>query len=107
MNYMPAPLVAGMTVTNEPGIYKADRHGCRTENTQLITHYCDGEFGEFLQFEPLTLCPIDTTPIRREMMLPDEIQWLNSYHQHVYDELVPMLDDEADRQWLRQATKEI
>lgn len=107
MNYMPAPLVAGMTVTNEPGIYKAGRHGCRTENTQLITHYCDGEFGEFLQFEPLTLCPIDTTPIRREMMLPDEIQWLNSYHQHVYDELVPMLDDEADRQWLRQATKEI
>lgn len=107
MNYMPAPLVAGMTVTNEPGIYKAGRHGCRTENTQLITHYCDGEFGEFLQFEPLTLCPIDTTPIRREMMLPDEIQWLNSYHQHVYDELAPLLDDEADRQWLRQATKEI
>lgn len=107
MNYMPAPLVAGMTVTNEPGIYKAGRHGCRTENTQLITHYCDGEFGEFLQFEPLTLCPIDTTPIRREMMLPDEIQWLNTYHQHVYDELAPMLDDEADRQWLRQATKEI
>ena len=107
MNYMPAPLVAGMTVTNEPGIYKAGRHGCRTENTQLITHYCDGEFGEFLQFEPLTLCPIDTTPIRREMMLPDEIQWLNSYHQHVHDELAPLLDDEADRQWLRQATKEI
>jgi len=107
MNYMPAPLVAGMTVTNEPGIYKAGRHGCRTENTQLITHYCDGEFGEFLQFEPLTLCPIDTTPIRREMMLPDEIQWLNSYHQHVYDELAPLLDDEADRQWLRQTTKEI
>ena len=106
MNYMHAPLVAGMTVTNEPGIYKAGKHGCRTENTQLITHYCDGEFGEFLQFEPLTLCPIDTTPIRIEMMLPDEIEWLNSYHQHVYDELSPLLDPD-DRAWLRTATRPI
>lgn len=102
MNYMPAPLVAGMTLTNEPGIYKTGKHGCRTENTQLITHYCDGEFGEFLQFEPLTLCPIDTTPIRREMMTPDEIEWLNQYHQHVYDELAPLLDPE-DKEWLREA----
>jgi len=107
MNYMPAPLVAGMTLTNEPGIYKAGKHGCRTENTQLITHYCDGEFGEFLQFEPLTLCPIDTTPIRREMMAPDEVEWLNNYHQHVCEELTPLLDDEADREWLRQATQPI
>lgn len=107
MNYMPAPLVAGMTVTNEPGIYKAGRHGCRTENTQLITHYMDTELGEFLQFEPLTLCPIDTTPIRLDMMLPDEVEWLNQYHRHVYDELAPLLTDEADLQWLRQATKEI
>lgn len=107
MNYMPAPLVAGMTVTNEPGIYKTGKHGCRTENTQLITHYCDGEFGEFLQFEPLTLCPIDTKPIRIDMMLPDEINWLNQYHQRVYQELSPLLDDEADREWLREATKPI
>jgi len=106
MNYMPTPLVAGMTVTNEPGIYKAGKHGCRTENTQLITHYMDGEFGEFLQFEPLTLCPIDTTPIRMEMMLPDEVQWLNDYHRHVYDELAPLLDEE-DRQWLKEATRNL
>ncbi|MBQ8051921.1 MAG: aminopeptidase P family protein [Bacteroidaceae bacterium] len=104
MNYMPAPLVAGMTVTNEPGIYKAGRHGCRTENTQLITHYMDGELGEFLQFEPLTLCPIDTRPIRLEMMLPDEIQWLNQYHQHVLEELSPLLEGD-DLEWLREATK--
>ena len=106
MNYMPAPLVAGMTLTNEPGIYKAGKHGCRTENTQLITHYCDGEFGEFLQFEPLTLCPIDTKPIRRELMTADEIEWLNNYHQHVYEELSPLLDDE-DREWLSMATRPI
>ena len=106
MNYMPAPLVAGMTLTNEPGIYKAGKHGCRTENTQLITHYCDGEFGEFLQFEPLTLCPIDTEPIRRELMTADEIEWLNNYHQYVYEELSPLLDDE-DREWLSEATRPI
>ena len=106
MNYMPAPLVAGMTVTNEPGIYKTGKHGCRTENTMLITHFCDGEFGEFLQFEPLTLCPIDTTPIVLEMMMPDEIEWLNSYHQHVYAELSPLLCEE-DRAWLREATSPI
>ena len=106
MNYMPAPLVAGMTVTNEPGIYKTGKHGCRTENTQLITHYCDGEFGEFLQFEPLTLCPIDTKPIRLDMMLPDEINWLNQYHQRVYQELSPLLDEE-ERKWLKEATKPI
>ena len=106
MNYMPAPLVAGMTVTNEPGIYKTGKHGCRTENTQLITHYCDGEFGEFLQFEPLTLCPIDTTPIRMEMMATDEIEWLNSYHQRVFQELSPLLDPD-DRAWLREATRPI
>ena len=107
MNYMPTPLVAGMTLTNEPGIYKAGKHGCRTENTQLITHYCDGEFGEFLQFEPLTLCPIDTRPIRLDIMATDEIEWLNAYHEKVYQELSPLLDDEADRNWLREATKEI
>ena len=106
MNYVPAPLLANMTITNEPGIYKAGKHGCRTENTMLITHCCDGELGEFLQFEPLTLCPIDTTPIRREMMLPDELEWLNRYHQHVYDELAPLLADEADRKWLWEATRE-
>ena len=107
MNYMPAPLVAGMTVTNEPGIYKAGKHGCRTENTQLITHYKDSEFGEFLQFEPLTLCPIDTSPILREMMAEDEVQWLNQYHERVYQELAPLLDDETDREWLRLATRPI
>lgn len=104
MNYMPAPLVAGMTVTNEPGIYKAGRHGCRTENTQLITHYMDGELGEFLQFEPLTLCPIDTTPIVRGMMAPDEVEWLNQYHQRVFEELAPLLGED-DREWLREATR--
>ena len=103
MNYMPAPLRSGMTVTNEPGIYKAGSHGVRTENTMLITHYMEGEYGEFLQLEPLTLCPIDKTPIVLEMMQSDEIQYLNQYHEKVYEELSPLLNEE-DRLWLREAT---
>lgn len=106
MNYMPASLQANMTITDEPGIYKAGKHGCRTENTMLITHYKDGEFGEFLQLEPLTLCPIDTTPININEMQQDEIDYLNWYHQHVFDTLAPHLDEE-DKAWLREATQAI
>lgn len=106
MNYMPASLQANMTITDEPGIYKAGKHGCRTENTMLITHYKDGEFGEFLQLEPLTLCPIDTTPININEMQQDEIDYLNWYHQYVFDTLAPHLDEE-DKAWLREATQAI
>ena len=107
MNYMKTPLQAHMTVTNEPGIYKAGKHGVRTENTMLITHYMDGEYGEFLQLEPLTLCPIDTTPILVEEMQRDEIDYLNNYHRMVRETLLPHLTDEADREWLIKNTEEI
>ena len=107
MNYMPAPFVANMTVTNEPGIYKAGKHGCRTENTMLVTHYMDGEFGEFLQLEPLTLCPIDTAPINLNEMQQDEIDYLNWYHAKVRETLLPHLDDEADKKWLMEATEKV
>ena len=100
MNYMPAPLLPGMTITDEPGIYRAGEHGARTENTMLITEYKKTEFGEFLQLEPLTLCPIDTTPIIWEMMLPDEIAYLNAYHKRVYEELAPYLSEE-EKGWLK------
>lgn len=107
MNYMPAPFVANMTVTNEPGIYKTGKHGCRTENTMLVTHYMDGEFGEFLQLEPLTLCPIDTAPINLNEMQQDEIDYLNWYHAKVRETLLPHLDDEADKKWLIEATEKV
>jgi len=100
MNYMPAPLLPGMTVTVEPGIYRAGEHGARTENTMIVQEYKKTEFGEFLQLEPLTLCPIDTTPIIWEMMLPDEIAYLNAYHKRVYDELSPFLSEE-EKEWLK------
>ena len=106
MEWMPAPFVEHMTVTDEPGIYLPGRFGVRTENTLIITHYKDTEFGRFLQFEPLTLCPIDTTPILKDELLDEEVRWLNDYHQHVYDVLAPHLDG-PDLEWLGQATRPI
>lgn len=103
-NYMPAPITAGMTMTDEPGLYLPGRFGVRTENMLLAIPFKDTEFGKFLQFETLTLCPIDTTPIDLSMLTPIERTWLNNYHQMVHDKLMPLLDDEGDRQWLREAT---
>ena len=102
MEWKPAPLVAGMTITDEPGIYLPDRCGARTENTLLIVPYKETEFGNFLQFESLTLCPIDKSPIIKEMLLQEEVDWLNDYHRHVAETLSPYLsEDEAE--WLREA----
>lgn len=106
MEWMPAPLRAGMTLTDEPGLYLAGKFGVRTENTVLITDYKKTEFCKFLQIEPLTLCPIDTTPIDTNIMLPEEIDWLNQYHQKVYEKLAPYLS-ETEKKWLRNATKAI
>lgn len=100
MEWKPAPLVAGMTVTDEPGIYLAGKFGVRIENTLLITPYKQTEFGQFLQFESLTLCPIDTSPIIPEMLLPEEIDWLNAYHRRVFDTLSPYLSPDESA-WLR------
>lgn len=104
MEWKPAPLLAGMTVTDEPGLYLAGRFGVRTENTLLVKEYMTTEFGDFLEFEPLTLCPIDLTPVIPEMLSPEERQWLNDYHKTVRDRLSPYLNDE-ERQWLSDATR--
>lgn len=103
MEYKPAPLVEGMTVTDEPGIYLPGCFGVRTENTLLVVPYRETGFGRFLQFEPLTLCPIDTAPVITDMLTGDEKAWLNAYHRTVFDRIAPLLDDEADRQWLANA----
>ena len=92
--WKPAPLHAGMTVTNEPGIYRQGKHGVRIENTMLIVEDGETEFGRFLRLEPLTLCPIDLTPVIWDMMTPEEITYLNTYHKKVYDELSPYLTEE-------------
>lgn len=106
MEYMPTPLRAGMTLTDEPGLYLAGKFGVRIENTVLLSEYMETEFGKFLQIEPLTLCPIDTAPIDRAMLLPEELAWLNDYHAKVYAEFAPYLDEE-EKKWLENATKAI
>ena len=106
MEYMPTPLRAGMTLTDEPGLYLAGMFGVRIENTVLLSDYMKTEFGKFLQIEPLTLCPIDTAPIDLTMLMPEELAWLNDYHAKVYAELAPYLDEE-EKKWLENATKAI
>ena len=119
MNWMPAPLRAGMTITIEPGIYIAGSHGVRIENTMLIVEddspvnqshineKANVQSGAWLRMEPLTLCPVDTKPIVMEMMAPDEVAYLNNYHARVREALLPLLTDEDDRHWLIKATEAI
>ena len=99
------PLEAGMTVTDEPGIYLAGRFGVRIENTLLVRHAAglDG----FLKFEPLTLAPIDLAPVETSLLTDTERNWLNAYHERVRTALLPLLTDEADRRWLHNATRKI
>ena len=106
MEYKPAPLHAGMTVTDEPGLYLSNRFGVRIENTLLITADEETEFGKFFRMEPLTLCPIDTTPILIPMMTDEEIAWLNAYHEYVYTALSPLLNAE-EREWLSNETQAV
>lgn len=106
MEYVPTALKAGMTITDEPGVYLAGRFGVRIENVLLIVGGDCTECGNFLRMEPLTLCPIDTTVIDRWLLDDYEVEWLNDYHRRVYEELAPHLTDD-ERQWLAEATAAI
>lgn len=106
MDWKPAPLRAGMTVTDEPGIYLEGRFGVRIENTLLIVPAEETECGRFLRFETLTLCPIDTKPIIKEWLTKEEMEWLNSYHECVFRSLSSYLTSE-EKAWLRRATASI
>ena len=106
MEHNPVALAAGMVTSDEPGIYKDGSHGIRTENLLLTVPAGNGMFGRYLRFETVTLCPIDTAPIRKELLDDDETDWLNRYHRTVYDRLSPHLDD-AGRRWLAEATRAI
>ena len=106
MEWKPTPLRSGMTITDEPGLYLAGKFGVRIENTLLIRDYLSTGFGKFLQMEPLTLCPIDMSPVDTSMLLDEEVEWLNRYHRLVFDKLAPYLD-ESEKIWLQNATKPI
>ncbi|MDD2255540.1 MAG: aminopeptidase P family protein [Bacteroidales bacterium] len=101
MNENPTPLRCGMVVSNEPGLYRTGQYGIRLENL-----LCVQEYGSFLQFETLTLCPFETTCIDTKQLHAHEIQWINHYHQHVYHTLSEALDEEV-RSWLYKKTKPI
>jgi Xaa-Pro aminopeptidase len=96
----------GMITSVEPGIYRPGRWGIRIENLVLNRVWGTTEFGEYLEFETLTLCPIDTRCIDRSLMRPDEIDWLNGYHASVRARLLPHVAGAA-RDWLELRTKAI
>lgn len=106
MNENPTTLQIGMVTSNEPGLYRAGKYGIRTENLILTQHETTTEFGDFYSFKTLTLCPIDTTPVVKEMLTKEEIIWLNEYHKFVYDRLSPLLTEE-EKGWLKEKTNEI
>lgn len=91
-NQNDVPLEVGMVVTNEPGVYKPFRHGVRIENTLLVREKAVTEFGRFLCFETISYCPIDTTPLVKELLNVEEIKWLNDYHRLVRETLEPHVE---------------
>ena len=96
----------GMITSNEPGIYRPGKWGVRIENLMLCVPAQTTEFGEYLKFESLTLCPIDTRCIALDLMHQDEIDWLNAYHQDVLHRLSPRVQGDA-LNWLKERTKAI
>lgn len=106
LNENPALLLPGMLTSNEPGIYKSNRHGVRIENLILVRPYKETEFGTFYEFETVTLCPICKKGIIKSMLTQDEINWLNDYHRQVFEKLSPNLTKE-EQAWLREKTSEL
>jgi Xaa-Pro aminopeptidase len=100
------PIHSGVVMSNEPGLYRTGKYGIRTENLIACVPDIENEFGNFLKFETLSLCPIDTKPIKVDMLLPEEKDWLNSYHKMVYERLSPNLGKEQ-KEWLKEKTKKI
>ena len=96
----------GMITSIEPGLYRPGRWGIRIENLVLNVPSVTTEFGEFLEFETLTLCPIDTGCIERSLLRADEIDWLNGYHATVRARLAPLVEGDA-RAWLMRRTEPI
>jgi Xaa-Pro aminopeptidase len=98
----------GMITSNEPGIYRPGHWGIRIENLVLAETVDTGEteFGEFLGFETLTLCPIDTRCLDLRLLRADELAWLNDYHRSVRERLLPHVEGVA-RAWLELRTGEI
>ena len=98
--------VEGMFTSNEPGLYIAGSHGIRIESQTLVRHAFDNEFGKFLEFENMTFVPIDTRPIKLEMLTNEEINWINDYNAKCYELLAPHLEG-SDLEYLKESCREI
>ena len=101
-----ATLEEGMITTNEPGFYKAGSHGIRIENEMLCVKGEKNEYGQFMEFEPITIAPIDLDAINVDLMKDDEKAYLNKYHKMVFDTVSPFLTEE-EAEWLKEYTKAI
>ena len=106
MDENPITLVPGMIISNEPGLYRTGEYGIRIENLVHVIPAEKTEFGQFYQFETLTLCYIDTKLVDRDILSKKERKWLNNYHKWVYKTLSPYLS-EKERKWLGKKTEEI
>ena len=99
MEENPIVLQEGMYMSNEPGLYRTNKYGIRTENLVHIVPAMKTEFGQFLKFETVTLFPIDQVLIDVELLTDAEVDWLNAYHKKVYELISPKLDGD-EREWL-------
>ncbi|MDR1554157.1 MAG: aminopeptidase P family protein [Prevotellaceae bacterium] len=106
MNENPVVLEAGMITSNEPGVYVTGKYGVRIENLILCKPYKTTDFGEFMQFETISLAPVDTKAIDKKLLANDEINTLNKYHEMVYKKLSPHLNAQ-ERKWLKKKTRKI
>ncbi len=105
-NFSQCPLLPGMVITNEPGLYREGMHGIRHENTLVCRAKGVNEFGDWLEFETLTLCHFDTSAVVRDLLGPEALAWLNAYNEKVYHTLSPLLPAEVAA-WLRAKTMPI
>ena len=105
-NLNPVPLQPGMITSDEPGIYREGQHGVRHENLILCVSRGENEFGRWLGFEPLTLCPFDTSALDLDLLDREETEWLDAYHRKVFETLSPLLEEDVAR-WLQQKCRKI
>ena len=105
-NLNPTPLEPGMIISDEPGIYREGKHGVRHENLLLCVERGSNEFGRWLGFEPLTLCPFDTSILVPGILNDDELEWLDAYHEQVFETLSPLLDAETAH-WLQEKCRKL
>lgn len=106
MEENPVALEPGMVISNEPAIYEEGSYGIRIENTILCKKWVENKYGEFYEFETLTIVPIDLTPVDKQLLGPEATQWLNSYQSFIYEKLSVMLN-QKERDWLAVKTLNI